>query len=61
MTLFFRAKCYRRFDEPKSFSDANSYCNYGLGIELGTLDSSLIEIDNRNELNLALRICRDPR
>ena len=55
----FSFKCYKRFDTALAFADANLYCNAGLG--LGTNDATLMQLKDRNELGIALRLCRDPR
>lgn len=49
-------KCYRMFEEPKNFGDAENYCRTNLG--LGSMDSHLVQIADAGELLVTQRLCR---
>lgn len=57
-------KCYRMFEEPKNFDDAEAYCNRHAtqdsisGLALGSMDAHLVQIANEGELLTTQRLCR---
>ena len=48
-------KCYKKFETPQSFDDAEVTCRTS---SLGSMDSHLVQISDRKELGVVQRLCR---
>lgn len=58
-TVVARSKCYKRFDEPRPFAEAERVCNKAAGF--GSETRHLMHIRDRAELLTATRLCRGYR
>lgn len=61
LSLLCSQKCYRLFDTPMNYQDAQSFCRYSMpnnGVIGSSFDRQLVHIGDRLESDLVYRLCR---